>query len=193
MNYAYIRVSTTNQDERRQEISLENFKIDKVYCDKLSGKNSDRVKLNKLRLVVKNGDMIYCESISRLGRNVDDLRKLVEEFVIKGVTVHFIKEGVTTVGTGYKFLITILGAVAEMERELIVERVNEGIRKAKKYGTKNGVPFGRPKRTIPDNFIKYYKKWIAKDITAVEFARLMKLGRTTLYRYIDQYKKDLNN
>ena len=91
MNYSYERVSTRNQDERRQEISLENYKIDRKYIDKLSGKNADRPQLNKLMLEAKKGDNIYIEAISRLGRNVDDLRRLTEYFKEKGVTLHFIK------------------------------------------------------------------------------------------------------
>ncbi|WP_347472980.1 recombinase family protein [Clostridium sp. BL-8] len=67
--------------------------------------------------------MIYCESISRLGRNVDDLRATCDYFKNKGVTVYFVKEGINADGDGYKFILTILGAVAEMERENTVERV----------------------------------------------------------------------
>jgi DNA invertase Pin-like site-specific DNA recombinase len=135
MNISYERVSTINQDERRQEISFDNYKI--------SGKNiTDRPQLNKLMLEVKKGDIVYVESISRLGRNVDDLRKLTEFFRDKEVTIYFLKEGFNTNGNMYKFLLTVLGAVAEMERELIVERIKEGIEKAKRYGTRTGRPIG---------------------------------------------------
>jgi DNA invertase Pin-like site-specific DNA recombinase len=80
MNYSYERVSTIRQDVRRQELSLLDYKIDKKYIDKATGKNANRPKLNKLMLDVKKGDNIYIESISRLGRNVDDLRQLTEYF-----------------------------------------------------------------------------------------------------------------
>jgi DNA invertase Pin-like site-specific DNA recombinase len=188
MNFSYERVSTVKQDERRQEISLNSYRIDKRYIDKASGKNADRPALNKLKLEVKPGDHIYVESISRLGRNVDDLRQLVEYFKEKEVTVHFIKEGFDTSGSMHKFMLTILGAVAEMERELIVERVKEGIEKAKVHGTKTGNPIGRPERTLPDNFEKYYRKWHNKEITGVEFAKLIGVSRTTLYRHIKEYE-----
>jgi DNA invertase Pin-like site-specific DNA recombinase len=192
MNYSYERVSTIKQDTKRQEINLEAYKIDKRYIDKLSGKNADRTELLKLKDKAVKGDIIYIDSISRLGRNVDDLRALVEYFVNKGVTVHFIKEGIVTNGTGYKFLITILGAVAEMERETIQANVIEGLQKAKIYGTKSGKAIGRPERkdTIPDNFKKYYEKWKAEEITAVEFSKLMGMGRTTLYRYINLWEQE---
>ncbi|WP_010250235.1 recombinase family protein [Acetivibrio cellulolyticus] len=189
MNISYERVSTIKQDERRQELSFDNYKIDKKYIDKATGKNTDRPQLNKLMLEVRKGDNIYVESISRLGRNVDDLRNLTEYFKEKGVTIHFLKEGFNTNGNMYKFLLTILGAVAEMEREIIVERVREGIEKAKKFGTKSGLSIGRPERTLTKEFEKYYKKWKDKEITAIEFAKLIGVSRATLYRYIKEYKR----
>jgi len=191
MKFAYKRVSTESQDLRRQEEAFKGLSIDKVYEDKVSGKTSARPALNKLRLEARQGDQVYVESISRLGRNVDDLRQIVQELKEKGVVVHFIKEGFNT-GNGNNmanFMLTILGAVAEMERELTVERVKEGIAKAKKYGTKSGRPLGRPTRELPANFKKYYSKWKAKDITGVEFARLLDVSRATLYRYIHEYEK----
>lgn len=189
MNMSYERVSTIKQDVRRQELSLDNYNIDKKYIDKASGKSAtDRPQLNKLMNEVKSGDNIYVESISRLGRNVDDLRKLTEYFREKGVTVHFLKEGFNTNGNMYKFLLTILGAVAEMEREITVSRIKEGIEKAKKYGTKSGIAIGRPIRKLPKEFEKYYVKWKNREIKAVEFAKLINVSRSTLYRYIKDYE-----
>jgi len=191
MKFAYKRVSTESQDLRRQEEAFKGLSIDKVYEDKLSGKSSDRPALNKLRLEAREGDQVYVESISRLGRNVDDLRQIVQELKEKGVVVNFIKEGFNT-GNGNNmasFMLTILGAVAEMERELTVERVKEGLRKAQKYGTKSGRPLGRPTRELPASFSKYYSKWKAKEITGVEFAKLLDVSRATLYRYIHEFDK----
>jgi len=88
----------------------------------------------------------------------------------------------------HKFLLTILGAVAEMEREITIERIKEGIKKASIYGTKSGNNIGRPKRVVPNKFQKYYDKWTNNEITAAEFAKLMEMSRTTLYRYIHLYK-----
>jgi DNA invertase Pin-like site-specific DNA recombinase len=188
MIYSYERVSTTKQDEKRQEMSFSGIKIDKRFIDKVSGKTAERPLLNKLMVVAKNGDSIYVESISRLGRNVEDLRKLCKYFEENGVIVNFVKEGFSTTGNSYKFMLTILGAVAEMERELIVDRVKEGIEKAKIYGTKSGKPIGRPERTLPKDFEKYYVKWKTNEITAVEFSKLLGISKATLYRYIKEYK-----
>jgi len=190
LNFSYKRVSTEKQDLRRQEEAFKGIVIDKEFCDKVTGSKADRPQLNKLRLEAKEGDNIYVESISRLGRNVDDLRQIVQEFKDEGVTVHFIKEGFNT-GNGnnmFKFMLTILGAVAEMERELTVERVREGIRKAQLYGTRTGRKIGRPARIIPLSFKKYYAMWKDKEITGVEFAKLLEVSRPTLYRYIREYE-----
>jgi DNA invertase Pin-like site-specific DNA recombinase len=186
LNYAYKRVSTVKQDLRRQEEAFKGIWIDREYCDKLSGSTADRPQLNKLRLEAKVGDHIYVESISRLGRNVDDLRLIVQEFKDNDITVHFIKEGFNT-GSGnnmFKFMLTILGAVAEMERELTVERIREGIAKAKRYGTRSGKPIGRPPREIPASFKKYYPMWKDGELTATDFAKIVDVSRPTLYQYI---------
>lgn len=188
MVYSYERVSTVNQDVKRQEMALSNIKIEKRFIDKMSGKNADRPELNKLKLATTKGDNIYIESISRLGRNVEDLRQLCDYFTDKSVVVHFVKEGFTTVGNSYKFMLTILGAVGEMEREIIVDRVNEGIQKARIYGTRSGKAIGRPLRTLPKDFQKYYSKWKDAEITGVEFAKLLNISRATLYRHIKQYE-----
>ena len=186
LNFAYQRVSTEKQDLRRQEEAFKGIQIVKNYCDKLSGSTADRPQLNKLRLEAKVGDHIYVESISRLGRNVDDLRLIVQEFKDKDVTVHFIKEGFNTGNNNnmFKFMLTILGAVAEMERELTVERIREGIAKAKRYGTRSGRPIGRPPREIPASFKKYYPMWKKGEITATDFAKIVDVSRPTLYQYI---------
>ena len=185
MNFAYKRVSTEKQVLRHQEEAFKGINIERECCDKLTGYKADRPQLNKLRLEAEAGDNIYVESISHLGRNVDDLRLIVQEFKDKDVTVHFIKEGFNTGNNNmFKFMLTILGAVAEMERELTVERIREGMAKAKRYGTRSGKPVGRPPREIPATFKKYYPIWKDGDITATDFAKLIGVSRPTLYQYI---------
>lgn len=196
MIYKYERVSTKKQSVGRQEMILDKLgiKFDRTYTDKATGKNIDRPQLNQLKLDVIEGDLIYVEAISRLGRNVDDLRATCDYFNNKGVTVYFVKEGINTGGDGYKFILTILGAVAEMERENTVERVQQGVQRCIETGTtKTGRWFGRETKTIedlPKDFKKYYIKMINKEINKVEMARLLKCGRTTLYRWIELYEKE---
>ena len=191
MNYSYERVSTKKQDEKRQELCLDRYKVDRRFIDKQSGKTADRPALNELLSIIQADDIIYCESISRLGRNVDDLRQLTDRIKNAGATIFFVKEGVSTEGNGYKFLVTILGAVAEMERENINDRIREGMLKAKVYGTKSGTRIGRPQASMPKNFTKYYKQWKAGGVSATEFAKLLGVGRTTLYRYIHAHERNI--
>lgn len=103
--YSYERVSTSKQDERRQELAFINIKIDRKYMDKISGKTKDRPELNRLMLDAKCRNSTYCENISRLGRNVDDLRYICSYFKDKGVIIYFIKEGFNTEGDMYEFML----------------------------------------------------------------------------------------
>jgi len=146
-----------------------------------------------LKLEVNEGDIIYCESISRIGRNVDDLRATCDYFKNKGVTVYFVKDGINTDGDGYKFILTILGAVAEMERENTVERVQQGVARCIETGTtKTGRWFGREEKKIedlPKDFKKYYIKMINQELSKVEMTKLLRVGRATLYRWIKLYEE----
>lgn len=194
MIVSYVRVSTIKQDTARQDIQLDKLgvKFDKHYIDKTSGKTKERPQLNKILLELKKGDVVYCESISRLGRNLKDLIEITEQLKNKGVRVVIVKEGIDTDTSTYKLLLGIFGSVAEMERETIQERVIQGVEKCKATGTtKSGKWFGRQELTqedLPKDFKKYYDKWKAKDITAVEFAKLLKTSRATLYRWIKIYE-----
>jgi DNA invertase Pin-like site-specific DNA recombinase len=191
---SYVRVSTIKQDSVRQDIQLDKLgiKFDKQYVDKMSGKTKERPQLNKMLLELKDGDTLYCESISRLGRNLKDLIDITEHLINKGVRVVIVKEGIDTTTSTYKLLIGIFGSVAEMEREYIQERVVQGVEKCKLTGTtKTGRWFGRKEITseeLPKEFKKYYSRWKSKDITATEFARLLKTSRSTLYRWIKLYE-----
>lgn len=191
---SYVRVSTIKQDTARQDIQLDKLGItfDKHYIDKMSGKTKERPQLNKMLMELRKGDVVYCESISRLGRNLKDLIEITEQLVNKGVRVVIVKEGIDTTTSTYKLLLGIFGSVAEMERETIQERVIQGVEKCKATGTtKTGKWFGRQELTVddlPKEFKKYYDKWTSKEITAVEFAKLLKTSRATLYRWIKIYE-----
>ena len=200
----YLRVSTTKQQILRQDLLMNKIGVvfDKEYIDKVSGKNADRPKLKEMLKDVKKGDVIYCESISRLGRNVDDLRAICKQLGEIGVTVNFVKEGFNTGGSTYVFLLTILGAVGEMEREMTKERVTQRVsqlveekNKTGNIGTKSGNWFGRQEKTVeslPRNFSKCYNQVKDKQITKVEMSKLLQCSRATLYRWIKLYEENNN-
>ena len=191
----YLRVSTTKQDIGRQEMQLDKLgiKFDKEYIDKITGKTKDRPMLNKMIVEVNDGDTVYCESISRLGRSLKDLIDIIEQLVNKGVRVIIVKEGIDTSSSTYKLLLAVFGGVAEMERETIQERVLQGVEKCRVTGeTKTGRWFGREEKKVddlPKDFKKYYDKMINKEISKVEMAKLLECSRATLYRWIKLYNK----
>ena len=201
MIVSYLRVSTLNQEVGRQEYQLDklNIKIDNEYIDKCTGKNKERPQLIKMMNELKEGDILYCESISRLGRNLKDLIEIVEQLINKGVRVILVKEGIDTSTTTYKLLIGIFGAIAEMERETIQERTLQSIERLKEIksntgevATKSGKWFGREEKKVsdlPKDFKKYYDKMLNKEITKVEMAKLLGVGRATLYRWIKLYEE----
>ncbi|MEW9990198.1 recombinase family protein [Clostridium butyricum] len=196
MTVKYLRVSTIKQDIVRQDMRLDKLGVnfDKEYVDKMTGKTKERSMLNKMIVELRDGDTVYCESISRLGRNLKDLIDIIEQLVNKGVRVVIVKEGIETEASTYKLLLAIFGGVAEMERETIQERVVQGIEKCKATGeTKTGRWFGREEKTaedLPKDFKKYYEKMTNKEITKVEMAKLLGCGRATLYRWIKLYQQD---
>lgn len=191
----YLRVSTTKQDIARQEMQLDKLgiKFDKEYVDKMTGKTKERPMLNKMIVEVREGDTVYCEAISRLGRSLKDLTDIIEQLVNKGVRVIIVKEGIDTNSSTYKLLLAVFGGVAEMERETIQERVLQGVEKCKATGvTKTGKWFGREEKKaddLPREFKKYYKKMLNKEISKVEMAKLLGVGRATLYRWIKLYEE----
>lgn len=196
MIVTYKRVSTLKQDIGRQTIQLDKLgiKFDREYVDKMTGKTKDRPMLNKMMVELREGDTVYCESISRLGRNLKDLIDIIDQLVTKGVRVVIVKEGIDTESTTYKLLLAIFGGVAEMERETTQERVIQGVEKCKATGTtKTGKWFGREEKKVsdlPKDFKKYYDKMVNKEISKVEMAKLLGCGRATLYRWIKLYEEN---
>lgn len=201
MIIGYERVSTKKQNNSRQERVLEEegIKFNKIYRDKTTGATKDRPALNEMLLNVKKGDTVYCESISRLGRNLKDLINIIDTLIAKGVRVKILKEGIDTGNNTYKLLLGIFGAVAEMERETIQERTQQKIdqlKEDKKKGeinTKTGKWFGRQKITKEDlenkkEFVKYYSKIKDKSMNKIEVAKILGIGRTTLYEWILIYE-----
>lgn len=191
----YMRVSTKKQSQERQDYQLErlNIKFDKSYEDFITGKTINRPSLQKMKEELTEGDIIYTESISRLGRSLKDLIDIIEFFNNKKVRIIILKENIDTFNSTYKLLLAIFGAVAEMERETIQERVVQGIEVCKSTGeTKTGNWFGRKEKEVselPKDFKKYYLKMQNKEITKIEMAKLLSCSRQTIYRWIKLYEK----
>ena len=134
MKIGYIRVSTEEQNAARQEVLLRELGVDEVFIDKASGKNADRPELTRMMEYIRRGDTVIVESISRFARNTRDLLDLVERLTEKQVEFVSRKEAIDTTTPTGKFMLTVFAAVAELEREYILQRQREGIAIAKKQG-----------------------------------------------------------
>ena len=131
----YIRVSTVDQKTDRQ---LDGVKLDRVFKDKATGSNTDRLELQEMIRFVREGDTIHVHSLDRLARNTQDLLKMVEDFQQRGVAIKFHKEGLDMSGAAGKMMLTVFAAFATFERDQMLERQAEGIAKAKAKGVYKG-------------------------------------------------------
>lgn len=179
MKIGYIRISTADQNTARQELLMEQLGVDEVYIDRISGKNTNRPELQKMMEYVRRGDTVIVESISRFARNTRDLLELVEQLSVKGEEFVSKKEAIDTTTPTGKFMLTVFGAVAELEREYILQRQREGIAIAKD----NGVYKGR-KPIQPPELEKVIVKWRRGKITAAEAMRQLGMSRSTFYRKV---------
>ena len=182
MKIGYIRVCTEEQNTARQEVLLRELDVDELFIDKASGKNADRPELTRMMNYVRRGDTVIVESISRFARNARDLIDLVERLTEKQVEFVSRKEAIDTTTPTGKFMLTVFAAVAELEREYILQRQREGIAIAKEQGKYTG----RKPMPLPDNFERVVARWRAGEITAAEAMRQTGLKANTFYRRCSQ-------
>ena len=177
MKIGYIRISTTDQNTARQEVLMKELGVEQVYIDRMSGKNTDRPELKRMMSFVREGDVVIVESISRFVRNTKDLLELVEKLTAKQVEFISKKEAIDTTTPTGKFMLTVFGAVAELEREYILQRQKEGIAVAKQ----NGIYKGRKPIEHP-RFNEVVELWKSGNITATEAMHRLNMKPSTFYR-----------
>lgn len=187
MKVGYIRVSTQEQNTIRQEVLMQELGAEQVFIDRMSGKSMDRPELKRLMTFVRTGDCVIVESISRFARNTRDLLELIEQLQQKDVQFVSKKEAIDTTTPTGKFMLTVFGAVAELEREYILQRQREGVAIAKA----NGVYKGR-KPIQRAAFETIVTQWQNGEMTAVEAQRRLELTPSTFYRKVRDYKKSAN-
>ena len=181
----YIRVSTEHQETARQQEIMGNYKVDRIFSEKLSGANTDRPQLHAMLDYVRDGDTLYIESISRLGRSTRDLLNIIDTLTEKGVTLVSHKEKIDTDTPTGKFMLTVFAALSQLEREQIKQRQREGIEIAKAQGKYTG------RKPIPTDWTKFgqlYGEWRAKNITGRDFMRRMDMSANTFYRRVREYE-----
>lgn len=189
-NIGYIRVSTQQQNTGRQHegFTAHNITIDKMYEEKISGKNTDRPQLQSMLQYVREGDTVYVESFSRLARSTRDLLNIMETLTAKGVQFVSLKENVDTSTPNGKFMLIVFAGLAELERESILQRQREGI----DLCLAEGRAYGRPSAQFSDTFAKHYQQWRAGEIKAVDFMRAENLPKSTFYKLVKRYEQSIN-
>lgn len=185
MDFFYIRVSTQEQNEERQLKAAEEKGIEKknIYIDKQSGKDTNRTELKKLLAYVRDGDTIIVESISRIARNTKDLLNIIDDLEKRQVKFVSLKENIDTRTPQGKFILTVFGALAELEREQILQRQAEGIEIAKENGKYTG---RKPKEINEEKFKRMCAEWRAGEITAKSIQREFNITGTTFYRWVKE-------
>ncbi len=183
MKIGYVRVSSKEQNTVRQEELMKALGVDKVYIDRLSGKNVERPELQEMMGFVREGDSVIVESISRFARNTKDLLELTEQLHNKRVQFISQKENIDTNTSAGKFMLTVFGAVAELEREYIRQRQSEGIKIAKEQGRYKG----RPAKQL-EGFGTVCRQWESGKITATDASRQLGVSRSTFYRKANEYR-----
>ena len=178
--FGYARVSTSQQclDIQVKTLKEAGVQASRIFTDTMSGSHINRNGLQLLRVKVEAGDVILVKKLDRLGRDTADMINLIKEFDEMGVSIRFLDDGISTEGTTGKMVITILSAVAQAERQRILERTNEGRIEAKA----NGVKFGR-KRSIDRKTIQALHE---QGIGATDIAKQMGIGRSTVYKLLNE-------
>lgn len=185
-NVAYVRVSTVEQNEARQSEALQIYGIDKWFIEKASGKDTKRPKLQEMLEYIREDDTVYVEEFSRLGRSTADLLSIVQQIEEAGAKFISIKENFDTKTPTGKLQMTMMAAIAEFERAMILERQREGIAIAKREGKYKG----RKAVSVP-NIKEYYDRYMSRQGTKASIAAELKISRTTLDKLFRQYKETL--
>lgn len=186
MKVGYVRVSTEEQNTARQEVMMEELGVEKVFMEKVSGKaQQGREQLEAMLQFVREGDVVVVESISRIARNTKDLLDIVERLSEKGVDFTSRKEQIDTNTPSGKFMLTVFGAIAQLEREYILDRQREGIEIARLNGKYQG---RKPIAVDGEKFEEVYRRWRSGKIKGVAAMRELDLKPSTFYRRVRDYE-----
>ncbi|WP_144507279.1 recombinase family protein [Bacillus mycoides] len=201
--FGYVRVSSKDQNEERQIENMKCLGIEDrdIFIDKQSGKNMKRENYQMLKRLARTGDTIVFDSLTRLGRSMNDVLEEFRYYEQQRINLQFIKEPFINVNYSgestndviqqavQKATLTILSAFAEKERNDIKQRQAEGIALAKK----NGKPLGRPPVQITEQFIKAYEEWHDGSITAVGAMKKYEIKRSSFYKLVREYEAKLTD
>lgn len=181
MIIGYARVSTEQQHLDRQVDALQNYGVDELYTEKITGTKANRPELDKVRLRARQGDTVVIESLSRLGRSTKDLLALLAEFEAVGVQIVSLKESIDTTTPTGKLLTTVLSAIAQFERDMTVQRTREGLASAASRGKKGGRP-----KIDEKKIAKALQLYHTKIYSVSQIAAMTGISPATLYRNLQK-------
>lgn len=183
MKVGYVRVSTAEQNPARQLELMKSLGVEKIYHEKISGKDTNRPQFNEMLSFLREGDILYVESFSRLSRSTRDLLSTVATLTERGFVLVSDKEKFDTGTPQGKFVLTVFAALSEFERESILERQREGIEIAKAEGKYKG------RKPIPttENFFTVAKAWSDGTITLKDDIKESGVSESTFFRRCKQY------
>ena len=174
---AYARVSTADQNLDRQRDALEKYGIDRLYCEKISGTKKSRPELDRMLSELQEGDTIVIESLSRLGRSVKNLAELMEVLNNRNIRLVSLKETIDTTSSTGRLLFTILSSLAQFERDVLVERTQEGLKAARARGRYGGRP-----KTDEAALKKAVALYQTKQYSLKEIREMTGISASTIYR-----------
>lgn len=183
MIVGYVRVSTIEQNEDRQLVTMEKYNVEKVFSEKVSAKDTNRVELNNMLDFIREGDTVVIHDFSRLARSTKDLLEIVELLEDKKVTLISSKENIDSSTPTGKLMLTMIGAINEFERANLLERQREGIAIAKAKGLYKG-----RKEIKIDNFEEYYNRYKNREFNKTQLAKELGVSRPTLDKLIKDYE-----
>lgn len=182
--FGYARVSTTDQNPDSQIDMLTAAGCDRIFVDYASGAKEHRPQLDLMLEMLREGDQCVCVRLDRLGRSVQNLVALINRFNDMGVQFKSLTEQIDTTTPGGVLIFNVFGAMAQFERDLIRERTNAGLKAARARGRKGG----RPPRLTDAQVREVRRKYDGGTMTVGEIAKLMDVGRTTIYRALEKTK-----
>ncbi len=185
-NFAYIRVSTEEQNFESQMEAMKDLEFAKIFTEKRSAKDTNRPELQNMLDYVREGDTVYVKDFSRLARSTKDLLNIIDILESKKVKLISIKEKLDTSTPAGKLMVTMLGAIYEFERANLLERQKDGIMIAKRQGKYKG----RKKILKPANWSDVYNDWVTRKITAKKACELLKLKTNTFYNFVKEERKE---
>ena len=182
MKVGYVRVSTVEQNEERQTRDLQEAGAERLFIDKLSGKDTKRPALQEMLDFVRTGDTVIVSEYSRLARSTRDLLDIIQTLRDKGVAVTSRKESLDTSTPQGKMMLTVIAGMAEFERALMLQRQKEGIAIAKEQGKYKG----RQKAEKPEQWQVWREQYQTRQITATRLAELCGVSRPVVYRWMKE-------